>query len=78
VTGADSPAALISICKERFPGMDWLVTDMRKLSLSRRFDAILAWDSFFIYARETNAACSPSSGGMLHQRPQLAPRRKWI
>lgn len=47
VTGVDSSEALIAICKDRFPVLDWFVTDMRKLSLSRRFDGILAWDSFF-------------------------------
>ena len=47
VTGADSSTSLISICKGRFPDLDWFVTDMRKLSLNRRFDGILAWDSFF-------------------------------
>jgi SAM-dependent methyltransferase len=47
VTGADSSAALIDICKNRFPDRDWLVADMRKLSLKRHFGGILAWDSFF-------------------------------
>ena len=47
VTGVDSSEALIAICKERFPHLDWFVKDMRELSLSRRFDGILAWDSFF-------------------------------
>ena len=47
VTGIDSSPALIDMCKERFPDHDWIVTDMRTLSLDRRFDGILAWDSFF-------------------------------
>jgi hypothetical protein len=47
VTGIDSSPALISICKERFPDQEWIVADMRSLSLDRRFDGILAWDSFF-------------------------------
>jgi SAM-dependent methyltransferase len=47
VTGVDSSEDLIAICKERFPHLDWYVKDMRKLCLSRRFDGILAWDSFF-------------------------------
>jgi SAM-dependent methyltransferase len=47
VTGVDSSPALIDICKNRFPEFDWLVADMRKLSLNRRFEGILAWDSFF-------------------------------
>ena len=47
VTGADSSPAMIALCKRRFPGHGWVVADMRSLSLDRRFDGILAWDSFF-------------------------------
>ena len=47
VTGIDSSPALIGMCKERFPDQDWIVADMRTLSLDRRFDGILAWNSFF-------------------------------
>jgi trans-aconitate methyltransferase len=47
LTGADSASTLIAICKDRFPDHEWIVADMRQLSLNRRFDGILAWDSFF-------------------------------
>jgi SAM-dependent methyltransferase len=47
VTGVDSSATLISLCRERLPDHEWLIGDMRLLQLSRRFDGILAWDSFF-------------------------------
>jgi SAM-dependent methyltransferase len=47
VTGADSSPAMIAICKRRFPGHGWVVADMRTLFLHRRFDGVLAWDSFF-------------------------------
>jgi SAM-dependent methyltransferase len=47
VTGIDSSPALIGMCKDRFPDQEWIVTDMRELSLDRRFDGILAWNSFF-------------------------------
>ena len=47
VTGIDSSASLIGMCKDRFPDQVWTVIDMRTLSLDRRFDGILAWDSFF-------------------------------
>jgi hypothetical protein len=26
---------------------EWLVSDMRRLALERRFDGVLAWDSLF-------------------------------
>src|SRR3954468_8566200 len=47
VTGIDSSSRLIYMCKNRFPDQNWIVSDMRSLSLDRRFDGILAWDSFF-------------------------------
>ena len=47
VTGIDSSSALIGMCKSRFPDQEWIVSDMRTLSLDRRFQGILAWDSFF-------------------------------
>ena len=47
VTGADSSPALIDICKTRFPHQNWIIADMRTLSLGRSFSGILAWDSFF-------------------------------
>jgi SAM-dependent methyltransferase len=47
VTGVDSSSSLLGLCRSRFPGQDWLIADMRMLSLGRRFDGILAWNSFF-------------------------------
>ena len=47
VTGVDSSPAMIDACRERFPKQEWLVADMRKLDLQRKFSGILAWDSFF-------------------------------
>ena len=47
VTGVDSSPALIKLCNKRFPDHNWIIADMRELSLNDRFDGILAWDSFF-------------------------------
>lgn len=47
VTGIDASPSLISLCRERLPDQEWLVADMRALRLGRRFDGVLAWDSFF-------------------------------
>lgn len=47
VTGVDSSPALVDLCRGRMPGQDWVVADMRGLSLCARFAGILAWDSFF-------------------------------
>jgi hypothetical protein len=47
ITGVDSSPTLISLCRNRFPEQEWIVGDMRSLSLNRSFQGILAWDSFF-------------------------------
>lgn len=47
VVGVDGSPAMIAMCRDRFPSSEWRVADMRALALGRRFDGILAWDSFF-------------------------------
>jgi 2-polyprenyl-3-methyl-5-hydroxy-6-metoxy-1,4-benzoquinol methylase len=47
VTGVDGSKKMIELCKKRFPDECWIVSDMRDISLQQRFDAILAWHSFF-------------------------------
>lgn len=47
VVGVDSSPTLIAMCRARFPDAEWLVADMRQMALGRRFDAVLAWNSFF-------------------------------
>jgi SAM-dependent methyltransferase len=47
VTGVDAAPAMIGLCRERMPAQAWVVADMRLLNLGRRFDGLIAWDSFF-------------------------------
>lgn len=47
VVGVDASPSMIELCRARFPGCEWLVADMRELELGRRFEGVLAWDSFF-------------------------------
>jgi SAM-dependent methyltransferase len=47
LTGVDAAPAMTALCRERLPDADWLVADMRSLDLEVRFDALIAWDSFF-------------------------------
>jgi trans-aconitate methyltransferase len=47
IVGVDSAPEMIALCRASFPRGDWRVADMRELSLKRRFDGIIAWDSFF-------------------------------
>src|ERR1035438_548608 len=59
VTGVDSSAPMIDLCRKRFPQQEWLVADMRTLELGRRFDGILAWDSFFHLCPEDQRVVFP-------------------
>jgi SAM-dependent methyltransferase len=70
VTGIDSSPALIAMCKDRFPDQEWVVADMRVLSLDRRFDGILAWDSFFHLSPEDQRRMFPIL--RRHARPKAA------
>lgn len=47
VVGVDSSPTMVQLAQARFPASEWIVADMRQLELGRRFDGILAWDSFF-------------------------------
>ena len=62
VTGVDSSPSFIEMCRLRFPGHDWLVEDMRSLSLDRRFDGILAWNSLFHLGHDEQRGMFPIFG----------------
>lgn len=47
LTGVDSSPSMIENAAHRLPAGRWMVKDMRALDLGRRFDALLAWHSFF-------------------------------
>ena len=47
VVGVDSSPTLIATCRRRFPAAQWIVADMRTLSINRTFGGLIAWDSFF-------------------------------
>jgi len=46
VVGIDSSPSMIALCKARRPDAEWIAADMRHLELGRRFNGLLAWDSF--------------------------------
>jgi len=56
VTGVDSSETMIALCQERFPTHSWIVADMRRLDFGRRFNGILAWDSFFHLTQDEQRA----------------------
>lgn len=47
ITGIDGSPKMVALCQQRFPEQQWQVGDMRKINLNRKFDTIIAWDSFF-------------------------------
>jgi trans-aconitate methyltransferase len=59
VTGVDSSAALIGMCRERFPAHRWIVADMRTLDLSGRFNGLIAWHSQFHLTADDQRALFP-------------------
>lgn len=56
VTGVDASPGAIDLCRQRFPGHDWIVADMRGLDLGRRFDGLIAWHSSFHLSRDDQRA----------------------
>lgn len=59
VTGLDSSAPLLGLCRERFPDGDWILGDMRQMALGRTFDGLIAWDSFFHLDHDAQRAMFP-------------------
>ncbi len=47
VTGVDGAASMVALFRHTLPRHEGILADMRGLALGRRFDGILAWDSFF-------------------------------
>ncbi|MGJ5135875.1 class I SAM-dependent DNA methyltransferase [Bradyrhizobium oligotrophicum] len=71
VTGVDSSPTMIALCRTRMPDQEWIVADMWSLTSGRRFDGVLAWDSFFHLGHDDQrrmfpifAACT-APGGIL-------------
>lgn len=56
LTGIDSSPQMIALARKRMPEQEWVVGDMRKLALNRRFDGILAWDSYFHLTQDAQRA----------------------
>jgi trans-aconitate methyltransferase len=59
VTGVDAATAMIAMCRQRYPQQTWIEADMRSLDLRRRFDAVIAWDSFFHLPADDQRAMFP-------------------
>ncbi len=67
IIGVDSAPAMIAQCRRRFPDQEWIVADMRSLSLGQRVDGLLAWDSFFHLTADDQRTMFPRFAA--HARP---------
>jgi cyclopropane fatty-acyl-phospholipid synthase-like methyltransferase len=47
VLGVDASKQMLEIARVNFPDIRFMLEDMRKLDLDEKFDAIIAWHSFF-------------------------------
>ncbi|SDX89826.1 class I SAM-dependent methyltransferase [Acinetobacter kyonggiensis] len=47
IIAVDSSDVMIEMARQNFPEQRWLQADMRTVELDQKFNAILAWDSFF-------------------------------
>ncbi|RYE30866.1 MAG: class I SAM-dependent methyltransferase [Sphingobacteriaceae bacterium] len=47
VIGVDASSEMLKIAQTNFPTIEFVLQDMRLLNLSKKFDAIIAWHSFF-------------------------------
>ncbi|NQX42046.1 Methyltransferase domain-containing protein [Pedobacter steynii] len=56
ITGLDASSKILSIAKKNFPSTPFIQADMRELSLNKKFDAIIAWHSFFHLPAEDQPA----------------------
>lgn len=59
VTGVDTSPTLLALCRERFTDEEWIHADMRGLDLGRRFEGLVAFDSFFHLAPDDQRRMFP-------------------
>lgn len=59
VTGVDGAPSLVDAARRLLPGETWIVADMRRLALGRRFDAVVAWCSLFHLTPDDQRAMFP-------------------
>lgn len=71
VTGVDTSPELLRLCRERFPGHRWIEQDMRELRLEQRFDAVIAFDSFFFLSPSEQREMFPRFAGHAADRAPL-------
>lgn len=59
VTGVDASHRMLEIARNNFPSTTFIQADMRELALGQKFDALIAWHSFFHLSAEEQPAMFP-------------------
>jgi len=71
VVGVDASVEILKIARANFPETEFILQDMRELGLNQKFDAIIAWHSFFHLPADDQPAMFPlfaahlNKGGIL-------------
>jgi trans-aconitate methyltransferase len=85
VCGVDSSPTMISLARSNFPDREWIIADMRALSLGRTFDGVMAWDSFFHLSFDDQRRmfpifrATPNRGpAPVHERPSARRSRRQL
>ena len=56
VIGVDGAPAMVNLFRTNLPGEEAILADMRSLDLGRKFDGLIAWDSYFHLDHAAQAA----------------------
>lgn len=67
VIGVDASAEMLKLAQANFPQTEFILQDMRKLNLDRKFDAIIAWHSFFHLPAEDQPKMFPRFAAHLNK-----------
>lgn len=59
VCGVDTSGPMLARARARRPTQEWIEADMRTLSLARRFDGAILWDSFFHLTQDAQREMFP-------------------
>jgi SAM-dependent methyltransferase len=66
ITGVDTSEPLLALARQRLPDHTWIAGDMRGLDLGRRYDGVVAWDSFFHLTADDQRRMFPVFARHLH------------
>lgn len=59
VTGIDHSTKMIELARKRHPTMQFLVSDMRTINISEKFNCVIAWNSLFHLNHEDQRSMFP-------------------